>query len=129
MLVIADEVATGMGRTGTLFACEQCGVQPDLLVMGKGLTGGYLPLSATAASRRVYEAFLGPDLSESTFYHGHSFSGNALACAVALRHLRAARRVGRAGQRGGPRATSSVGALAERDRAAGRGGRRCAAGA
>jgi adenosylmethionine---8-amino-7-oxononanoate aminotransferase len=87
VLVIADEVATGMGRTGTLFACEQCGVQPDLLVMGKGLTGGYLPLSATAASRQVYEAFLGPDLSEATFYHGHSFSGNALACAVALRHL------------------------------------------
>jgi adenosylmethionine---8-amino-7-oxononanoate aminotransferase len=87
VLVIADEVATGMGRTGTLFACEQCDVQPDLLVMGKGLTGGYLPLSATAASRRVYDAFLGPDLSESTFYHGHSFSGNALACAVALRHL------------------------------------------
>jgi adenosylmethionine---8-amino-7-oxononanoate aminotransferase len=87
VLVIADEVATGMGRTGTLFACEQCQVQPDLLVMGKGLTGGYLPLSATAANRRVYQAFLGPDLSESTFYHGHSFSGNALACAVALRHL------------------------------------------
>ncbi len=87
VLVIADEVATGMGRTGTLFACEQCHVQPDLLVMGKGLTGGYLPLSATAASRPVYEAFLGPDLSESTFYHGHSFSGNALACAVARRHL------------------------------------------
>ncbi len=87
VLVIADEVATGMGRTGTLFACEQCEVQPDLLVLGKGLTGGYLPLSATAASRAVYDAFLGPDLSESTFYHGHSFSGNALACAVALRHL------------------------------------------
>ena len=87
VLVIADEVATGMGRTGTLFACEQCHVRPDLLVMGKGLTGGYLPLSATAASRSVYEAFLGPDLSESTFYHGHSFSGNALACAVARRHL------------------------------------------
>ncbi len=87
VLVIADEVATGFGRTGTLFACEQCGVQPDLLVIGKGLTGGYLPLSATAASRRVYDAFLGPDLSEATFYHGHSYSGNALACAVALRHL------------------------------------------
>jgi len=87
VLVIADEVATGFGRTGTLFACEQCGVEPDLLVIGKGLTGGYLPLSATAASRRVYEAFLGPDLSAATFYHGHSYSGNALACAVARRHL------------------------------------------
>ena len=112
VLVIADEVATGMGRTGTLFACEQCDVQPDLLVIGKGLTGGYLPLSATAASRRVYDAFLGPDLSESTFYHGHSYSGNALACAVALRHLRAARRVGRAGQRGGPLGTQLADRLA-----------------
>jgi adenosylmethionine---8-amino-7-oxononanoate aminotransferase len=87
LLVLVDEVATGFGRTGTLFACEQCDVRPDLMVIGKGLTGGYLPLSATAANRRVYEAFLGPDLSETTFYHGHSYSGNALACAVALRHL------------------------------------------
>ncbi len=87
VLVLVDEVATGFGRTGTLFACEQCDVAPDLLVIGKGLTGGYLPLSATAANRRVYDAFLGPDLSEATFYHGHSYSGNALACAVALRHL------------------------------------------
>jgi adenosylmethionine-8-amino-7-oxononanoate aminotransferase len=62
-------------------------VRPDLLVMGKGITGGYLPLSATAANRKVFEAFLGPDLSELTFYHGHSYSGNALACAVAARHL------------------------------------------
>lgn len=87
VLVIHDEVATGFGRTGTLFATEQCGVRPDLLTLGKGITGGYLPLSATVASRRVWEAFLGPDLSERTFYHGHSYSGNALAAAVALRHL------------------------------------------
>jgi len=87
VLVIHDEVATGFGRTGTLFATEQCGTQPDLLVIGKGITGGYLPLSATVASQRVWEAFLGPDLSERTFYHGHSYSGNALAAAVALRHL------------------------------------------
>jgi adenosylmethionine-8-amino-7-oxononanoate transaminase len=87
VLVVADEVATGFGRTGTLFASEQCGIRPDLLVIGKGITGGYLPLSATVAARPVYEAFLGPDLSELTFYHGHSYSGNALACAVALRHL------------------------------------------
>ena len=87
VLVIHDEVATGFGRTGTLFATEQCGVQPDLLTLGKGITGGYLPLSATVASRKVWEAFLGPDLSERTFYHGHSYSGNALAAAVALRHL------------------------------------------
>ena len=87
VLLIADEVATGFGRTGTLFACEQAAVRPDLLCMGKGLTGGYLPMSATAASDRVYEAFLGADLSERTLYHGHSYSGNALAAAVALRHL------------------------------------------
>ncbi len=87
VLLICDEVATGFGRTGTLFAVEQCGVRPDLLVLGKGITGGYLPLSATVASGSVFEAFLGPDLSERTLYHGHSYSGNALAAAVALRHL------------------------------------------
>jgi len=87
VLLIADEVATGFGRTGTLFASEQCGLRPDLLAIGKGLTGGYLPMSATVASDSVYRAFLGEDLSERTFYHGHSYSGNALAAAVALRHL------------------------------------------
>ena len=87
VLLIADEVATGFGRTGTLFASEQCGLRPDLLALGKGLTGGYLPMSATAAADHVYRAFLGEDLSERTFYHGHSYSGNALAAAVALRHL------------------------------------------
>lgn len=88
IVVIADEVATGFGRTGTLFASEQCGIRPDLVTIGKGLTGGYLAMAATVVSPRVYEAFLGPDLSERTLYHGHSFSGNALAAAVALRHLR-----------------------------------------
>jgi adenosylmethionine-8-amino-7-oxononanoate transaminase len=88
VLIIADEVATGFGRTGTLFASEQCGIRPDLMCIGKGLTGGYMAMAATVASRRVYDAFLGPDLSEMTLYHGHSFSGNALAAAVALRHLR-----------------------------------------
>ena len=87
VLLICDEVATGFGRTGTLFASEQCGLRPDLLVLGKGMTGGYLPLSATVASGRVFRAFLGPDLSDKTLYHGHSYGGNALACAVALRHL------------------------------------------
>ena len=87
MLLICDEVATGFGRTGTLFAVEQCGVRPDLLCLGKGITGGYLPLSATVVSGPVYDAFLGADLSEKTLYHGHSYSGNALASAVALRHL------------------------------------------
>ena len=87
VLLICDEVATGFGRTGTLFAVEQCDVRPDILCLGKGITGGYLALSATVVSARVYEAFLGPDLSERTLYHGHSYSGNALASAVALRHL------------------------------------------
>lgn len=87
VLLICDEVATGFGRTGTLFASEQCELRPDLLVLGKGLTAGYLAQSATVASGRVFDAFLGPDLSEKTLYHGHSYSGNALAAAVALRHL------------------------------------------
>jgi adenosylmethionine-8-amino-7-oxononanoate aminotransferase len=87
ILMICDEVAVGFGRTGTLFASEQCGVRPDLMCIGKGLTGGYLAMAATVASRKVYDAFLGPDLSERTLYHGHSFGGNALAAAVALRHL------------------------------------------
>ena len=87
VLLIGDEVATGFGRTGTLFAVEQCDVRPDILCIGKGLTGGYLPMAATVASQRVYDAFLGEDLSERTLYHGHSYSGNALAAAVALRHL------------------------------------------
>src|SRR5581483_3945507 len=66
---------------------EQCGLSPDLLALGKGLTAGYLPQSATVASGRVFDAFLGPDLSSKTLYHGHSYGGNALACAVAARHL------------------------------------------
>ncbi|MDQ6797034.1 MAG: aminotransferase class III-fold pyridoxal phosphate-dependent enzyme [Actinomycetota bacterium] len=86
-LVVFDEVATGFGRTGTLFASEQCGFRPDLLCIGKGLSGGYLPLSATVASGRVADAFAGADLGPKTFYHGHSYGGNALGAAVALRHL------------------------------------------
>jgi adenosylmethionine-8-amino-7-oxononanoate aminotransferase len=87
VLLVCDEVATGFGRTGTLFAVEQCGVRPDILCIGKGLTGGYLPMAATVASDRVFDTFLGPDLSEFTLYHGHSYSGNALAAAVARCHL------------------------------------------
>ncbi len=87
VLLICDEVATGFGRTGSLFASEQCGLRPDLLCLGKGITGGYLPMSATVAAGHVFASFLGPDLSEKTFYHGHSYGGNALAAAVALRHL------------------------------------------
>jgi adenosylmethionine---8-amino-7-oxononanoate aminotransferase len=87
VLLVCDEVATGFGRTGTLFASEQCGLRPDLMCIGKGLAGGYLPMSATVASGLVADAFLGEDLGPATFYHGHSFGGNALAAAVALRHL------------------------------------------
>ncbi|HEU4653296.1 MAG TPA: adenosylmethionine--8-amino-7-oxononanoate transaminase [Steroidobacteraceae bacterium] len=87
VLLVCDEVATGFGRTGTLFASEQCGLRPDILCVGKGITGGYLPMSATVANDRVYRTFLGPDLSERTLYHGHSYGGNALAAAVALKHL------------------------------------------
>ena len=85
VLLVHDEVATGFGRTGTLFATEQCGARPDLLCLGKGITGGYLPLSVTVASDRVYRAFA--DAGQA-FAHGHSYGGNALAAAVALRHLR-----------------------------------------
>lgn len=87
VLLICDEVATGFGRTGSLFASRRCGIQPDLLVLGKGITGGYLPMSATVASGRVFTAFMGEDLGPRTFYHGHSYGGNALAAAVAKRHL------------------------------------------
>jgi len=87
VLLVCDEVAVGFGRTGTLFASEQCGLRPDILAIGKGLTAGYLPMSATVASQRVFDAFLGEDLGARTFYHGHSYSGNALAAAVARRHL------------------------------------------
>ncbi len=87
VLLICDEVATGFGRTGTLFASEQCGLAPDLMCLGKGITGGYLAMSATVASGRVFDAFLGADLGPRTLYHGHSYGGNALAAAVALRHL------------------------------------------
>ncbi len=86
-LLVCDEIATGFGRTGTLFASEQHGLRPDLLCLGKGLTAGYLPMSVTVASDAIYQTFLGDDLGPRTFYHGHSFSGNALAAAVALRHL------------------------------------------
>jgi adenosylmethionine-8-amino-7-oxononanoate aminotransferase len=87
VLLVCDEVATGFGRTGTLFASEQCGLTPDLMCIGKGLAAGYIAMSATVASSRVYEAFLGEDLGPNTLYHGHSFGGNALAAAIAIRHL------------------------------------------
>jgi len=87
VLLICDEVATGFGRTGSLFASRRCGIHPDILVLGKGITGGYLPMSVTVANGRVFMAFMGEDLGPRTFYHGHSYGGNALAAAVATRHL------------------------------------------
>ncbi len=87
VLLIVDEVATGFGRTGTLFACEQERVTPDLLCLAKGCTGGYLPLGATLATDDVYEAFLGEHGDRKTFFHGHSYTGNALGCAAALANL------------------------------------------
>jgi adenosylmethionine-8-amino-7-oxononanoate aminotransferase len=87
VLLVCDEVATGFGRTGRMFASELCGLRPDILCLGKGLSAGYLPMSATVASGAVAEAFDGEDLGPRTLYHGHSYGGNALAAAVALRHL------------------------------------------
>lgn len=86
ILVIFDEVATGFGRTGTLFAMEQAGVVPDIVCLSKGLTAGYMPMSVTVARERVFDAFLG-DNFERALPHGHSFTANPLACAVALRSL------------------------------------------
>lgn len=86
-LLICDEVATGFGRTGALFACELAGVEPDLFCVGKGLTGGYLPLAATLATEEVFEAFLAPYDQLSTFFHGHTFTGNPLCCAASLASL------------------------------------------
>jgi adenosylmethionine-8-amino-7-oxononanoate aminotransferase len=86
-LLICDEVATGFGRTGTMFACEQEGVSPDLLCLAKGLTGGYMPLAATLATERIYEAFLGASSDYKTFFHGHTYTGNPLACAAAIASL------------------------------------------
>lgn len=87
VLMIADEVLTGFGRTGRMFACEHAGVTPDLICLSKALTGGYLPLGATVATDAVYDTFLSEDRTR-TFFHGHSFTANPLACAVAVESLR-----------------------------------------
>jgi adenosylmethionine-8-amino-7-oxononanoate aminotransferase len=87
-LLVCDEVATGFGRTGTMFAVEQEGVRPDILTVAKGLTGGYLPLAATLTTEEVFESFLGPFESRRTFFHGHTFTGNPLACAAATASMR-----------------------------------------
>jgi adenosylmethionine-8-amino-7-oxononanoate aminotransferase len=87
VLLICDEVATGFGRTGEMFACQHEDVTPDLMCVGKGLTGGYLPLAATLTTERIYEGFLGRPEDGRTFFHGHTFTGNPLACAAALATL------------------------------------------
>ena len=87
VFLICDEVATGFGRTGTMFACEQEGVAPDFLCIGKGLTNGYMPLAATLTTDRIYEGFLGEHEEFRTFFHGHTFTGNPLACAAAIANL------------------------------------------
>ena len=87
VLLIADEVATGFGRTGKMFACEHVGVSPDFLCLAKGLTGGYLPLAATLTTEAVYDRFLGKRSEYKTFFHGHTFTGNPLGCAAALANL------------------------------------------
>lgn len=87
VLLICDEVATGFGRTGKMFAVEHEGVTPDFLCVAKGITGGYLPLAATITSDRVYEAFLGDVAEKKAFFHGHTYTGNPLACAAAIANL------------------------------------------
>lgn len=84
--LVADEIFTGFGRTGRMFACEHAGIAPDLLCLSKGLTGGYLPLAATLASEEIYAAFLSEERGRA-FFHGHSYTANALACAVARASL------------------------------------------
>ncbi len=88
VLLIADEVATGFGRTGKMFACHHEHVQPDLMCLAKGITGGYLPLAATLATEDIFNAFGGPAEAGRTFYHGHTYTGNALACAAGVASLK-----------------------------------------
>ncbi|MBI5400452.1 aspartate aminotransferase family protein [Candidatus Saganbacteria bacterium] len=88
VLLICDEVATGFGRTGKMFACEHENVSPDIMCIAKGITGGYLPLAATLTTDKIYNAFLGQQEEEKTFFHGHTYTGNPLACAAALASLK-----------------------------------------
>ena len=87
LLMITDEVATGFGRTGRMFACEHEGVVPDIMAISKGIAAGYLPIAATVTTEEVYGAFRGQYAELKTFFHGHTFTGNPLACAVALKSL------------------------------------------
>ena len=88
LLFIADEVATGFGRTGALLACELEGIEPDLMALAKGITGGYLPLAATLSTQEVFDAFHGEYREKKTFFHGHTYTANPLACAAALANLK-----------------------------------------
>ncbi|WP_368679769.1 adenosylmethionine--8-amino-7-oxononanoate transaminase [Staphylococcus pseudoxylosus] len=87
VLLICDEVAVGFGRTGAMFACNHENVQPDIMCLGKAITGGYLPLAATLTSQKVYEAFLSDNHSINTFFHGHTYTGNQIVCSVALENI------------------------------------------
>jgi len=87
VLLIADEVAVGFGRTGKMFASENENVSPDILCLAKGITGGYLPLAATLATQKIFDAFLGEHKEQKTFFHGHTYTGNPLAAAAALANL------------------------------------------
>ncbi len=87
VLIIADEVATGFGRTGKMFACEHENITPDILCLAKGMTGGYLPLAATITTEKIYRQFLGKYKDFKTFFHGHTYTGNQLACSAAIASL------------------------------------------
>lgn len=87
ILLIADEVATGFGRTGKMFACQHENISPDIMALAKGITGGYLPLAATLVTDKIYDAFLGKINEYKTFYHGHTYTGNPVACAAAIASL------------------------------------------
>ncbi len=87
ILLVLDEVATGFGRTGKMFACEHAGVTPDIFCLAKGITGGYLPLAATLTTEEIFAAFLGEYKEYKTFFHGHTYTGNPLGCAAAIANL------------------------------------------
>ncbi len=87
IILIADEVAVGFGKTGRMFACEHEGIIPDIMILGKGITGGYMPLAATITTENIYKGFLGEYHEFKTFFHGHTYTGNPLACSVAIENL------------------------------------------
>ena len=87
VLLIVDEVATGFGRTGEMFACDHEKIQPDIMCLAKGISGGYLPLAATITTEKIFEGFLGKFEEKRTFFHGHTYTGNPLACAVAIKSI------------------------------------------